>query len=152
MSDTEVMPAVAEPPDTADLPGALAAAAPRRWWNRATPVLLAGFLLAGGFLGGVQAEQNWGRTTAPVRQEPRTAPTGSVDRGSQSTSGTLTSVAPSAITIRTEAGRTVTVRIIEGTKVQQSTTLAKLTAGRPVTVQGSTATDGSITATAVSVS
>lgn len=151
MNDTEVMPAVAEPPDIADLPGALAAAAPRRWWNRATPVLLAVFLLAGGFLGGVQAQKNWGKNAiAPVRQEPRPLPAG--ERKSEATSGTLTSVTTSAITIRTDAGRAVTVRIIEGTKIQQSTTLAELTAGRPVTVQGSTATDGSITATAVTVS
>jgi hypothetical protein len=150
MSDTEVLPAVAEPPDNADLPGALAAAAPRRWSNRATPVLLAVFLLAGGFLGGVQAEQNWGRNP-PVREAPRVLPTGAGGNG-EATTGTLKSVTANAVTLQTEDGRTVTVRIIEGTKIQQATTLARLSTGRPVAVQGSTATDGSITATAVTVS
>jgi hypothetical protein len=66
MSDTEAIPALQsdEPPADADLPGQLAAAAPRRWGNRATPVLLVLALMAGAFLGGVQVQRKWGATAS----------------------------------------------------------------------------------------
>jgi hypothetical protein len=38
----------------------LAHAAPKRWWNRGTVVLAGLVLLAGGFVGGVQVQKNWG--------------------------------------------------------------------------------------------
>jgi hypothetical protein len=41
----------------------LAHAAPKRWWNRGTVVLAGLVLLAGGFVGGVQVQKNWGSTT-----------------------------------------------------------------------------------------
>jgi hypothetical protein len=40
----------------------LAHAAPKRWWNRGTVVLAGLVLLAGGFVGGVQVQKNWGST------------------------------------------------------------------------------------------
>jgi hypothetical protein len=56
--DTEVLPRV--PGGNPDLNEALAAVAPHRWWNRTTLALLGLALLAGGFLGGVQAHERWG--------------------------------------------------------------------------------------------
>ena len=38
----------------------LAAAAPRKWWNRGTVGLGVAAVLMGGFLGGVQAQKTWG--------------------------------------------------------------------------------------------
>lgn len=164
-SDTEVLPGLTEePPDNADLPGELRAAAPRKWWNRATPLLLGVFLLAGGFLGGVQVQKHYGRSPSPAasavtRQMPGgvgfSGPPGGGGfgmGGTNATTGTLKSVTATALTVQTAAGRTVTVKIAESTKIQQTTTLAELAAGRSVTVQGATATDGSITATAVTAS
>ena len=69
MTDTDttaVLPAV---PD--DLSAALAAAAPRRWSNRATPVLLGVLLLAVGFLGGVAVQKEWGRDAVPAPSASR---------------------------------------------------------------------------------
>ncbi|GIE34370.1 hypothetical protein Ait01nite_074150 [Actinoplanes italicus] len=56
--DTEVLPRQSS--GHPDLDEALAAVAPRRWWNRTTVGLLGLALLAGGFLGGVQAHERWG--------------------------------------------------------------------------------------------
>ncbi|XVU22163.1 hypothetical protein ACQPZJ_33495 [Actinoplanes sp. CA-054009] len=38
----------------------LAKAAPKRWWNKGTVVLGAVVLLVGGFVGGLQAQKQWG--------------------------------------------------------------------------------------------
>ncbi|HZE00071.1 MAG TPA: hypothetical protein VE132_18120 [Micromonosporaceae bacterium] len=46
-----------------DLTAELAAAAPKPWHNRATVVLGALVLIVGGFLGGVQVEKHYGKTT-----------------------------------------------------------------------------------------
>jgi hypothetical protein len=56
--DTEVLPRPSG--GHLDLNQALAAVAPRRWWNRTTVGLLGLALLAGGFVGGVQAHERWG--------------------------------------------------------------------------------------------
>jgi uncharacterized protein DUF5666 len=159
MSDTEVLePVKEETPDDTGLPAALAKAAPRRWTNRATPVLFCLVLLAGGFLGGVLVQKEWGKTTTAAAQTPRQG--GGLPSGGpgfppgpgqgEATTGTLTSVTANTLTLQTSAGRTVTVKIAETTKVLQTTTLPALRTGSPVTVQGSTATDGTITATEVS--
>ncbi|MEV6842240.1 DUF5666 domain-containing protein [Actinoplanes sp. NPDC051411] len=54
----------AEPEDESrdGLAEELAHAAPKRWWNRGTVVLAGLVLLAGGFVGGVQVQKNWGST------------------------------------------------------------------------------------------
>jgi hypothetical protein len=56
----------AEPEDESrdGLAEELAHAAPKRWWNRGTVVLAGLVLLAGGFVGGVQVQKNWGATPA----------------------------------------------------------------------------------------
>jgi len=43
----------------------LAHAAPKRWWNRGTVVLAGLVLLAGGFVGGLQAQKHWGTASTP---------------------------------------------------------------------------------------
>jgi hypothetical protein len=163
-----------EIPDNADLPGALAAAAPWRWWNRATPALLGVVLLAGGFLGGILVQQHWGKPTGSGSATttgtdaartggergafPSGAPSGAAGfpggpgAATESTVGTVKSITNGVFTLQTTAGTTVTVKIAESTRIQRSTTVAELTAGKSVTVQGGTATDGSITATSVTVS
>jgi hypothetical protein len=162
------MPVVAaEAPEDNELPGRLEATAPRQWRNRATPWLFAAVLLAGGFLGGVQVQKTWGKATTnssgasqSARQTPGFTPPSGFSGGggfrpgteSQETTGTLKSVTTSALTIRTSDGKTRTVKIAESTRIQQSVTIAKLKPGRPITVQGSTAADGTVTATAVTIS
>nr|WP_296072899.1 hypothetical protein [uncultured Actinoplanes sp.] len=152
-TDTGIRPVTAGE----DLPAAIAAAAPRRWHDRATPWLLAAVLLAGGFLGGVAVQKTWGRVASPVAspspdQRPSAGPGPRPGGGAPATTGTLQSVTATALTLRTGDGRTVTVRLGESTKIQQTATIAALTAGRAVTVQGNTGTDGTITATAVTAS
>jgi len=174
-SDTEVLEGIAEePPEDEDLPGRLSKAAPRKWFNRATPALLGAVLLAGGFLGGVAVQKQWGRASSSGGTSATTAGGGgfagqmpggmsasgmpgggfggNTGAGGSTTTGTLKSVTSSALTMTTAAGKTVTVKISESTKVQRTTTLAELTAGQSLSVQGSTATDGSITATSVTAS
>jgi hypothetical protein len=63
--DTAVIstvPADPEPehPRDDDLAKELAKAAPKQWWNKATVVLAAAALLVGGFVGGLQAQKQWG--------------------------------------------------------------------------------------------
>ena len=168
-------PGAAEQPDTDGLPGALAAAAPRRWTNRATPLFAATVLLAGGFLGGAVVQKQWGKSEiSPGRQTPRpegggvpsgfggpggaggfggqAGPNGRAGSGGQQTTGTLTAVTSTGLTLRTADGGTVTVKIAGGTQVLQPAPAAVLKEGQSVTVQGSTATDGSITATTVTAS
>jgi hypothetical protein len=162
-TDTAVLPVVTDTADGhGDLPAALEAAAPRRWWNRATPVLLGLLLIAGGFLGGVAVQKEWGSQAASATVQPQAGtrmpggggPSGAPrERGgpaaAPSTTGTLTAVDGAALTVRTADGRTVNVKIVETTRVRRTAPLTTLTTGRAVTVEGSTATDGTITATEV---
>ncbi|HWS31358.1 MAG TPA: hypothetical protein VN408_01300 [Actinoplanes sp.] len=71
--ETEVLP---RPDGDSTLTEALAAAAPRRWWNRTTLALLGVALLTGGFLGGIQAQSHWGTTTAATAPTSRGGPPG----------------------------------------------------------------------------
>jgi len=54
-----------------DLAQELAKAAPKQWWNKATIVLAATVLLVGGFVGGLQAQKQWG-TSATTTAGNRT--------------------------------------------------------------------------------
>ncbi|MFI5933600.1 DUF5666 domain-containing protein [Actinoplanes sp. NPDC051494] len=139
-SDTKV---IAHP--TEDLAGALAAAAPRRWRNGATPVLLAVVLVAGGFLGGVAVHRSTG-SVAPAVRSP------AARDGGQATAGTIQSVGDGTLTVRTADGRTVTVKVGGNAQVRATTTPAELTAGQNITVQGTTEADGTVTATSLTAS
>ncbi len=48
----------------------LAHAAPKRWWNRGTVVLAGLVLLAGGFVGGLQAQKHWGTASTTASRFP----------------------------------------------------------------------------------
>lgn len=147
--DTEALPL---PPDLGE---ELAAAAPRRWWNRTTIALLGVVLLAGGFLAGVQAHERWG-TSAPSPQNaggpsggPGAHPTGSPAAGGAT--GTVQLVDGDTLYVTTANGETVTVRTGDATtvKVSQTAGLETLTSGLPVTVEGAPDSEGVITATSI---
>ncbi|WP_430783408.1 hypothetical protein [Actinoplanes sp. G11-F43] len=155
--ETEVLP---RPEAPADLTEALAAAAPRRWWNRTTVALLAVALVAGGFVGGVRAHERWGTeaATGPSMPEvggfpggrgnPSAGPSGGSVPG---TTGTVKLVDGTTLYVQTADGQTVTVRTSGTTavKLNQTVTLDKLPAGAAVTVQGVPDSEGVVTATAV---
>ena len=66
--DTAVIDAIPADPRDDDprddgLAQELAKAAPKQWWNKATIVLAAVVLLVGGFVGGLQAQKQWGATS-----------------------------------------------------------------------------------------
>ena len=140
-------PAGDEPPVATGLHRAIAAAAPRRWWNATTLGLLGLVLLAGGFLGGVQAHQRWGTgdpATAPGGAPGAAAPAGEI-------AGTVELVDGTTLHVRTATGETVTVRTGEGTAVTvaEPAGLDRITTGRRVTVRGAADAEGVVTATAV---
>jgi hypothetical protein len=167
--DTEVLP---RPSGThPELNEALAAAAPRRWWNRTTLALLGAVLLAGGFVGGVQAHERWGtediQAGAPggagmpssggpgggASRAPGGEPTGGAQPAvaAGGTSGTVKLVDGGTLYVQTEDGETITVRTSDSTtvKVSQTTSLESITSGVPVTVEGVPDAEGIITATTV---
>ncbi|WP_410808888.1 hypothetical protein [Micromonospora sp. 067-2] len=162
-----------------DLTAALAAAAPRRWWNRATPVLGALVLVLAGFLSGLQVQQRWGEPTAAAGRTgtfPGGFPTafpGAAGRGQNgagqngagradagatggaaapaSTSGKVKLVDGGTLYLETADGTVITVRTTDDTAVRtaKASKLSALKAGQSVTVQGGPATDGTVTATTV---
>ncbi|MBB2946826.1 cell division septal protein FtsQ [Actinoplanes lutulentus] len=156
-SDTEVLPRTDD-----DLNSAIAAAAPKRWWNRTTLALLGLVLAVGGFLGGVQAQERWGSSSSPASSFPRNAgmPSGGGGFGGQrpdaaasasGTSGTVKLIDGTTLYVETDAGETITVRTNDTTavKLSETTTLDKLVSGQQVTVVGAADTEGIVTATTV---
>jgi ferric-dicitrate binding protein FerR (iron transport regulator) len=148
-----------EPAD--DTPAAeLAKASPRRWWSRITVALCALLILVGGFAGGIEAQKQWGTSTTATG---RTGgfPSGGFPGGGQpggtataaaaGTTGTVQTVDGTTIYVQTADGKVVTVKLDGKTTV--STTgkgkLADVKPGQSVTVQGTTGTDGTVTATSV---
>ncbi|WFE55742.1 hypothetical protein [Micromonospora sp. WMMD712] len=165
-------PAAAGP--DGDLTAALAAAAPRRWWNRGTVVLGALVLVVAGFVGGVQVQQRWGEPAAGAaasswpfpaglangaagmgRGQGGTGQDGQPSAGASAsagtTTGTVTLVDGDTLYVETADGTVVTVRTTDDTAVR-TTRASKLTAierGQRVTVQGGALTDNAMTATSV---
>jgi hypothetical protein len=161
-----------------DLASALAKAAPRHWWNRATIVLGALVLIVGGFLGGIQAQKHWGTTTTAATGRaggfggagaggyPNFA--GGTGRGqfaggtgnaaagtgtpaAAGTTGTVKLVDGNTIYVTTADGATVIVKTTGKTTVSTAAkgSLKDIKAGQTVTVQGATGSDGSVAATSV---
>jgi len=171
--DTAVLPPVedtdepVEDPRDDSLAAELAKAAPRRWWNRATIILGAAALLVGGFVGGAQAQKNWG--TAPAAATARGGfpaggfaganRAGGTGRGvtptataaAPGTSGTVKLVDGNTIYVQTADGATVVVKTDAKTSVRTSakSTIKTVKAGDTVTVAGAPDTDGTVTATTV---
>ncbi|GLY06317.1 MULTISPECIES: hypothetical protein [Actinoplanes] len=171
--ETAVIPAVprSEAEAHEGLSAELAAAAPKRWWNKGTVVLGVGLLLMGGFLGGVQAQKQWGTSSAsaagpggsgggrsggfPSGMSASGAPGGGgfgqQQAASSDTAGKVKLVNGTTIYVETEDGSVVTVKTGAGTTVStaEKGKLSDVKAGDSVTVEGDTADDGSVTATTV---
>ncbi len=153
----------------------LAKAAPRRWWNKGTLVLGAIALLVGGFAGGLQAQKQWGTADTATGANRAAGFGGGQNRagygaaggvpnfGGQAPDGATASAAAAATTgkvklvngttiyVETADGSVVTVKTDGKTAVSTAQTgkLSDVKAGQSVTVQGSSATDGTVTATSV---
>jgi hypothetical protein len=173
MNDETAIISRTEEPDHDGLSAELAAAAPKQWWNKGTVGLGVALLLMGGFLGGVQAQKQWGTSTTTAAsgfpggglrgsggfpgglsasgapggfgQQPATA---SPD---ESTTGKVKLVNGKTIYVETEDGTVVTVKTDGTTTISTATKgkLSDLKAGQSITVEGAAAADGSVTATAV---
>ncbi|MBO3738905.1 hypothetical protein [Actinoplanes flavus] len=164
--ETAVIPRV---PGNEGLSAELAAAAPRKWWNRATVGLGVAALLMGGFLGGVQAQKQWGPSSAGTAgglpgggggmrgggfpggglgQQPQSTTSAAASSG---TTGKVKLVNGKTIYVETEDGTVVTVRTDGSTTISTASKgkLSDVKAGQSVTVQGTTADDGTVTAKSV---
>ena len=136
---------------------------PRRHLGALTGTLLAALLAAGTFAGGVLAQKSHDRgllAGATVGRAGRAAAFagggfGGAGSGTAATGpvviGTVVSSTATSLVVKNFAGRTVTVSLGEGTAVTRSTAVAPaaLRPGTAVSITGTTAPDGSVTATAV---
>ncbi len=157
-----------EPADDRDgLAAELAAAAPRRWWNRGTLVLGVLALVMAGFLGGLQVQKHFGATaTAGLNGRPAGFPAGGGFGGpgrggspstapdspaAAGTNGTVKLVDGTTIYVQTPDGTVVTVRTGATTDVRTAAkgTVKDVKAGDSVTVQGAADAEGTVTATTV---
>jgi hypothetical protein len=174
MNDETAIISTIEEPGHDGLSAELAAAAPKRWWNKGTVGLGVALLLMGGFLGGVQAQKQWGTSAtaasgfpaggmgrtggggfprtgasgAPGAVPQETAATAGASGG---TTGKVKLVNGKTIYVETEDGTVVTVKT-DGTTTISTATKGKLgdvKAGQSITVEGAAAADGSVTATKV---
>ncbi|WP_433385470.1 hypothetical protein ACQPZX_28635 [Actinoplanes sp. CA-142083] len=109
----------------------LAKAAPKKWWNKATVVLGAVVLLVGGFVGGLQAQKQWGTSSTGGGNRAASgfpgAGTGRYGGGSGAYGfpgglpggGTSTGQQGGATTAA--AGTTGTVKLVDGTTIYVQT-------------------------------
>jgi len=153
-----------------DLDTRLAAAAPRQWANRATYALLALVIAVAGFVGGAQVQKHFGTPAAAAAADAgglagagrATGAAGAFPgagagrqsgapggQGARGITGTVKLVDGTTVYIETPDGQTITVRTNGNTTVSTPGTLADITVGATVTVQGQTA-DGAVTATSIS--
>jgi Cu/Ag efflux protein CusF len=161
-----------------DLSKELTHAAPKKWINRTTLVVGGLVLIVGGFLGGVQVQKHYGKTStaspASAFANLRAAggftgrngegfPAGGRPNGGASTAptaapaqtGTVKLVDGSTIYVTLADGTILTVSTSKSTKVSVATTskLGALKAGQKITVVGSTPdSSGNVKATAVTAS
>jgi hypothetical protein len=174
MNDETAIISRIEEADHDGLSAELAAAAPKRWWNSGTVGLGVALLLMGGFLGGVQAQKQWGTPATEAEGFPaggtgrsggggfpRTGAGGAPGALPQETTATATAgngttgkvklVNGKTIYVETADGTVVTVKTDTKTAVSTATKgkLSDVKAGQSITVEGSAAGDGSVTATKV---
>jgi hypothetical protein len=166
---------LAQPVEVDDLAAELEKRAPRGVPGRTTLVLAGAVLMVAGFLGGVLVQKNYGTTTSgsgnanalanaiAARQNGGngfpggtggnggTGGTGGAARNA--TTGTVKLVDGTTVYITTADGETVTVKTSGTTTVrtEQAGALADVPVGATVSIQGTTGTDGVVTATAVTV-
>ncbi|MFV2017842.1 hypothetical protein [Micromonospora sp. LOL_023] len=146
----------------------LTAAAPRPWTNRVTPWLFAVLLVASGFAAGVAVPQDdTGAVTGPGQRQARAGqfqpgagqfqPGGSaVGTGQESageeepaTVGTIKLVDGDTVYVETDDGAVVIVRTDDATAVRVPGDLDRLALGAAVSVEGATATDGTVSAESI---
>lgn len=155
-TDEDYLAAANLPPMADDLHEALAVQRRPRT-DKATKWLLAAVLIAGGFIGGVAAQQQWG--TAETGFEPGGGlgafPEGAgaelpVDgeAGVEETTGTVVMVDGTTVYIETDDGTTVIVETTEDTQVRsaQAAELADLAEGDQVTVTGQAGEEDTVSA------
>ena len=137
-----------------DLTAELAAAAPKPWHNRATVVLGAFVLIVGGFLGGVQVEKHYGKTTTAANARAALSQfanarggaggTGGFGRGAGTggtgTGGGTASAAPSTAS----GGTSAQANAGKITLVDGSTIYVTLASGDVLTVKTTSATKVSV--------
>ena len=164
---------VLTPEDRDDgLAAELAKAAPRRWWNKGTVMLGALTLLTGGFVGGLQIQKNYGTADTPAAARAGTfgggqnragygAPAGTLPNSGGGQATTTAATAPTTGKVKLVNGTTIYIEKSDGSVVTVKTngkttvsasTKSKLTdvkSGQSVTIQGTTDSDGTVTATAV---
>jgi hypothetical protein len=154
-----------------DLDKRLDAAAPRRLANRATYVLIALVIAVAGFVGGAQVQKHFGTPAAASTADaggpagagglggpagagrpsgfPGGGGTTGPSQGNRAITGTVKLVDGTTVYIETSDGQTLTVRTTDGTTVLKPGTLADITVGATVTVQGQNV-DGTVDATSIS--
>jgi Cu/Ag efflux protein CusF len=173
--DPEPEPVTAEGVDLDDDPFAddlsdrLAAKAPRQYFTRATLVLASLVLLVGGFLAGALVQKTWGKTSTTSNSNNPFAnlaggrgasafPGGNFPGGATAsassnaaTTGTVKLVDGNTVYITTADGNTVIVHTSGSTAVQvaQNGKLTDIKTGATVTVDGTTGSDGSVTASKI---
>ncbi len=136
-----------------DLTAELEAAAPKPWRNRATVVLGALVLIVGGFLGGVQVEKHYGKTTTAANARAALSQfanarggagaTGGFGRGG-ATGGTGTGGTASAAPSTASGGTTGQTNTGKITLVDGSTIYVTLASGDVLTVKTTSATKVSV--------
>ncbi|GAA1620424.1 hypothetical protein [Actinoplanes couchii] len=169
--ETAIIPAVSSAGD--GLSAELAAAAPKKWWNKGTVVLGVAALLMGGFVGGIQAQKQWGTSASasasgfpggggrggfPSGMSASGAPGGGFGQrstetaaASAGTTGKVKLVNGKTIYVETEDGSVVTVKTDGDTTVSTASKgkLSDVRTGQSITVEGETGTDGTVTAKTV---
>ncbi|MEV5709258.1 DUF5666 domain-containing protein [Actinoallomurus sp. NPDC052274] len=156
-------------PFDGDLESELAKAPKARRRLGLTAYLGAGALLAAGFGAGAQVDRHFGNHTSTTAQGTRAATGGTMpgggrgtfgggmpggvapgDGASPGTTGTVQKVTGKTIYVKTANG-VVQVKVTDKTKVRvlRSGSASALKTGTTVTVQGSQAADGTLTATSV---
>lgn len=165
---------LSEDPFADDLSERLDAVAPRRWTSRTTLALSGLVLLIGGFVGGAQVQKHWGTAANASSNRPgvvlpsgnpfaggnfggRGGAGGNGGNGGNATSaaagttGTVKLVDGTTVYLTTPDGQTVIVKTTPSTtvNVNQPGALKDLTPGATVTIQGQTASDGSVNATSI---
>ena len=116
-----------------------------------TPVLAILAALGVGIFGGVLIGQSTGSTasfTPPTGMDMDAAPTGGGFGGG--TSGEITAIDGSVVTLTLDDGTTVTVTASDDTTYTVSGSLTDLAVGDTVTAVGETEDDGNVTATSIS--
>jgi len=145
--------------------------APRRI-NKVTAALSVGLLLVGAFIGGIYVQKNHGSTPASAAGAnpfpgggtfPGFGGARPSDAGNGASTGTTTAAAGpvvvgqvvsgsgTTVTVRNFGGKLITVSVPEGTSITSATSvpLSAVKPGTTVSVVGTSAANGKVTATAV---